>query len=108
MKSIITYKLHKDVNGNLYHPSWLLKSGFYYDGKSYVGTVDHSGNDYYIPTGLTTLTPTELKERVKAIQINDNLDTYTDVEGVILTEDEISTMVDEETLAWDEVTDPTE
>jgi hypothetical protein len=105
MKTIIEYKMHRGDSGEFTHPSWLSDSGFFFNGKSYIGTINHIDNKYYIPTGLQHITSEELYIRASAIQNDSNLDVYVDDDGEVLSAKELSTMVDNLIQSWVETTE---
>jgi len=107
MKTIVEYKLDKVSTNMLITPPWLVDSGYYCDGKTYVGTIEDSAN-YYIPNTLRIMTKDEVVSRVLEIQRAPGLDVYTDLEGNMLNDEELTIEVIQTIESWDEVTAPEE
>jgi len=74
-KKLVKYKLEGDGST----PKWIEDGGYFEEGHIKIGlTVDD--DKYWVPTGLSTVTVTQLKALMKRTMKKDDGSSYTDEE----------------------------
>lgn len=83
MKECIEYKLHRDINGNISNPPWVIDGGHFKDAdNSFVGFIPvEAERIWYIPDSVKKLTEAEFIQRGMRIHAKNPLEKRLDEEN---------------------------